>query len=96
MVDKWMRMCYCCAVPEMRRESEVKEMVNTLQLKARIMSEGYTQRSLAKEIGINKNTLNSKVNGNVQFNIDEVEKICKVLHINTSEDKCAIFLQGTS
>ena len=67
-----------------------------MQLKARIMGGGYTQRSLAKAIGISKNTLNSKVNGNVQFNLDEVEKICKVLHIDTSEEKCAIFLQGTS
>lgn len=71
-------------------------MVNTLKLKARIIGEGYSQRSLAKAIGINKNTLNSKVNGNVQFNIDEVDKICEVLHINTADDKCAIFLQGTS
>ncbi len=71
-------------------------MVNSMQLKARIMGEGYTQRSLANAIGISKNTLNSKVNGNVQFNLDEVEKICKVLHIDTSEEKCAIFLQGTS
>lgn len=71
-------------------------MVNALQLKARIMSEGHTQRSLAKAIGISKNTLNSKINGGSQFNIDEVEKICDVLHIHDPEDKCAIFLRGTS
>lgn len=71
-------------------------MVNALQLKARILSEGHTQRSLAKVIGISKNTLNSKINGSVQFNIDEVEKICDALHIDAPEEKCAIFLHGSS
>ena len=71
-------------------------MVNTLQLTARIMGEGHTQRSLAKAIGINKNTLNSKINGSTQFNVDEVDRICKELHIDSAEDKCAIFLQGSS
>ena len=71
-------------------------MVNKLQLKARIISEGHTQKSLAKLLGIGKNTLNSKINGSAQFNIDEVERICEVLHIDTPEEKCALFLHNSS
>lgn len=71
-------------------------MVDTLKLKARIMSAGHTQRSLAEALHINKNTLNSKVNGAVQFNVDEVGRICELLHIETPEEKCAIFLHGSS
>lgn len=66
--------------------------MNSLKLKARIMEHGYTQRTLANELGMNKNTLNSRVNGETKFRVDEVERICELLHITTAEEKCSIFL----
>lgn len=71
-------------------------MINTLRLKAIILEKGYTQRTLSKKIGINKNTLNSKINGSSQFNVDEVDQICKILNINSAEEKCSIFLYNSS
>lgn len=71
-------------------------MVDTLKLKARIVGAGFTQRKLAEALGMNKNTLSAKVNGNVQFNTEEVCKICSLLNIESAEDKCAIFLHESS
>lgn len=71
-------------------------MIHSLRLKAIILEKGYTQRTLAERLGINKNTLNSKINGNSQFNIDEVDQICKILGINSAEEKCSIFLHNSS
>ena len=71
-------------------------MVNTLALKGKITGSGYNQRSLAKKLGMNKNTLNSKINGVYQFNIEEVNKICSALGIETADEKCHIFLHEPS
>lgn len=71
-------------------------MINTLALKGKIVESGYNQRSLAKQLGMNKNTLNSKINGSSHFNIEEVNKICSVLGIETADEKCHIFLHESS
>ncbi len=66
------------------------------KLKGKIVEAGYTQRSLAKEVGMSKNTLNSKVNGKVPFNTDEIERICASLSIVDPVEKAAIFLPQAS
>lgn len=62
------------------------------KLKGKIAEAGYSQRSLAAELGISKNTLNSKVNGKTPFNTVEIELICKKLGIHEASEKAAIFL----
>lgn len=62
------------------------------KLKGKIVEAGYSQRSLAKELGMSKNTLNSKVNGKIPFNTVEIELICKKLDIHDGAEKAAIFL----
>lgn len=66
-------------------------MVNTAKLKARMMLEGYTQRSLAKETKIGVTPLNEKINNKKVFRCDEVDKICEVLRITEPNEKCEIF-----
>ena len=66
-------------------------MVNTAKLKARIMLEGYTQRTLAKETKIGVTPLNEKINNKRVFRCDEVDAICLVLHITDSEEMREIF-----
>ena len=51
-----------------------------------------TQRQLAEEIGVNKNTVNNKLKTGGCFNTDEVIKICEVLDITDPVTKCEIFL----
>lgn len=62
------------------------------KLKGRIVEAGYSQRSLAREIGMSKNTLNSKVNGKTPFNTVEIELICAKLGIVDPAEKAIIFL----
>lgn len=63
------------------------------KLKGRIVEAGYSQRSLAKELGMSKNTLNAKVNGKIPFNTVEIQKICDKLGIYDTNDKANIFLR---
>lgn len=67
--------------------------MSTNKLKGKIMEAGYSQRSLAKEIGMSKNTLNSKVNGKIPFNTDEIEMICLKLGVSDPAEKASIFLR---
>lgn len=45
--------------------------MNTKKLKAALVESGYTQRDLAKEMNMSKNTLNAKLNGKSAITIDE-------------------------
>lgn len=67
-------------------------MLASNKLKGKIAEAGYSQRSLAAELGMSKNTLNSKVNGKIPFNTNEIEKICDKLGIHDGAEKAAIFL----
>lgn len=57
---------------------------------------GYTQRSLARKMGMSKNTLNSKVNGRSQFNMDEAMLACELMNITDDVTKAGIFLRKSS
>lgn len=63
------------------------------KLKGKIAEAGYSQRSLAVELGMSKNTLNAKVNGKVPFNTVEIERLCAKLGIYDGSEKAAIFLE---
>lgn len=69
----------------------------TNALKGKIVSAGYTQKTLAEAMTdagnkISENTLSKKVNGRVPFDTDEVACICKLLGIHDNEEKAYIFL----
>lgn len=66
-------------------------MVNTAKLKARMLLEGYTQRTLATATKIGITPLNEKINNKRVFRCDEVDKICEVLKITDPSEKCDIF-----
>lgn len=66
-------------------------MINKQKLMGRIVSKGYTQRSLAQCIGVSKNTLNSKINGHLAFDTVLIDKICNILDISDAEEKVDIF-----
>lgn len=51
-------------------------------LKAKIIEKGYTQKSLAKEVGISGNSMSRKLLGKRDFRLSEVIAICDVLEID--------------
>ncbi|MBO7675892.1 MAG: DUF739 family protein [Erysipelotrichaceae bacterium] len=59
-------------------------------LKAAIARAGLTQGEFARGIGISLNSMTSRMNKSVSFNIDEVDKAKQVLGIDNDEI-CRIF-----
>ena len=66
--------------------------MNANALKGRIMEKGLTQEKLAEKIGISQNTMSSRICGHSSFRVDEGKKICRILGIESSEEKAKIFL----
>lgn len=64
-------------------------------LKAAIIRAGYTQGEFARLIGISQNSLTSRMNGERQFSIDEVDRTRAVLGIDNTEI-CDIFFADVS
>jgi transcriptional regulator with XRE-family HTH domain len=63
----------------------VADYTKMWELKRKMKEEGITYAELADEIGMGVNTLSDKLNGKSSFNIDEVQRIMKVLKIKNSE-----------
>lgn len=67
-------------------------IVDLKKLKAAMFLAGFTQVSLAVELGISKNALSLKMTGQRPFTLSEASKLCKLLHIEDNNEKAAIFL----
>ncbi len=82
----------------MRLETRRKEVteLNTKKLKVLLLENDMSQRQLSAATGMNKNTLNSKINGKTPINTDEAIAICDALNIQDAETKVDIFLSKTS
>lgn len=53
---------------------------------------GYSQRKLAVDMGMSKNTVNAICTGKRPPNVEEVRKMCALLNVNDKEEKVEIFL----
>lgn len=69
-------------------------MINTNKIKAALVEKGFTQRSLAREMKIAKNTLNAKINGKAPISIEEATKLAEFLNLS-KEEFDAIFFCGS-
>lgn len=67
-------------------------MINSNLFRAKMVANGYNQRTLADKLHMSENALSSKIKGKSSFNLKEVQSICELLCIVSDEDKCAIFL----
>ena len=54
---------------------------NYSKLLGRIREFGLTQKDVAAHIGIRATTLSLKLNGKARFTANEIDAICKLLHI---------------
>lgn len=63
-------------------------MINMPEFRAAMARKNYTQKSLAKELGISEQTFRRRLNKGV-FGTDEVLRMVDLLDIN---DPCFIFL----
>ena len=62
-------------------------MINTRQVKARMIMLGLTQPDVAQEMGINVATFNQKLNNKRRIYVDEYVKLCEILKLHTHEEQ---------
>lgn len=56
-------------------------MTDTLKLKALIVEHGYTQKDVAKMLGLSAQSLNKKINNKTEFKASEISRLCAVFGI---------------
>ncbi|WP_251616980.1 helix-turn-helix domain-containing protein [Senimuribacter intestinalis] len=66
-------------------------MTNTSMLNDYILKSGIKKKKIAETLGISYTSLRKKMNNAVDFRADEVLKMCKLLGINNSATRDAIF-----
>lgn len=73
-----------CHKPVKRQsEDERKEKkMSYAKLRGRIREVCGSENAFAKELGIDKSTLSSKLNGNTKWNEEEIMKACEILQIS--------------
>lgn len=71
-------------------------MTDTKKLRAKMLEAGYSQTRLAGAVGLCVNTINRKINNRRAFTCDEVDEVCRVLHIDDPAEMAQIFLAKKS
>lgn len=66
-------------------------MTNVELLKNKIDSSGLKLMFIAECIGISRQLLWKKINNTKPFDQYEINKLCRILNINSKEEKYAIF-----
>lgn len=61
------------------------QMINTNKIKGRMREKAITQAQAAAYLGIAQPTFNQKVNNIRVMNLDEAEKLCKLLEVDSGE-----------
>lgn len=54
-------------------------------LRGRIAEKGYTQREVAKMIGITYQSFSEKINNKSNFKVSEIIKLCNILDISDKD-----------
>jgi len=67
-------------------------LINTMKAKAAMVAAGYTQTSLAPEMNMSVNTINSKINGKTPFDVDEAVRFCDICNVDSPTERAEIFL----
>lgn len=68
-------------------------MTDTDEIKKVIRMRGFTLETLAKEIGMSRTTLSYKINNLVEFTVNEIKKIQKVLNLSDEKRDYIFFRQ---
>ena len=74
-----MLLSYCL------KKTEGGEDVNANLFKSKMIASGYTQKTLADELGISLCTLNSKINGKADFRQTEISAIMHLLSLSPED-----------
>ena len=67
------------------RGGEKMPTMDYSKLLGRIKEKGYTQKALARLVGISEGQFSQKISGNYAFKQAEIQKICDLLKIDADE-----------
>ena len=60
-------------------------MTNTNKLKGRMAEKGYNLTELSEAVHLSRPSLRKKINGDVDFKVSEIERLCDALEIKRGE-----------
>lgn len=60
-------------------------MTNIPKLKGRIVEKGFTLTSFAEAMKMSRPTLRSRLNGNTEFRVNEIDLVKTILDISSAE-----------
>lgn len=66
--------------------------MNLNKINELIKERGIKRKAIAKELGISQQALWFKLNGKHAFSLEDAKILCKILRIETAEEKVEIFL----
>ena len=66
-------------------------MTDTKALQKRIDDSGLKQEFIARQLGLSSYGFAKKRDNESEFKPSEIEKLCAILHIDTMEERFAIF-----
>jgi hypothetical protein len=69
----------------MCEKGRVKRMIQKNILKSKLTLNEITQRDLAKRLGLAEVTINKKVNGAIDFSLEEIAKMKDYLRLSNDE-----------
>ena len=70
-------------------------MTDSERLKKKIQDSGLLRVAILRKLGIKSYaTLRAKVDGESEFTVSEIDKLCKMLDIGRSEREAIFFAQG--
>ena len=67
-------------------------MMKVNLIRSRLALRNMTQKDLARQIGISRNTMSSRMTGKSSFTLEEVDRICEILGIRDKAEAKEIFL----
>ena len=62
-------------------------------LNAKIEDSGYRKPFLAKQLDISRQAFYMKLAGKIEFNSNQIQKLCKILNISPKEMKAIFFAE---
>lgn len=69
-------------------------MVNIAKLKKKIQDSGYKQKFIADKLGLSSYGFQLKRDGTSEFNASEIEALCELLKIDSTEMMEIFFAKG--
>ena len=66
-------------------------LTDTKKLKILMMTKGISREELAEKLGVSTYITEKKINGDSEFNSDEIDLMCEIFDIRDCESRSTIF-----